>query len=177
MPLIRIRCPFEGSEISLSYVPGIEGKLITCPFCKQSAPFEKWVKGFPPPPPPPPPPSPEVGYVELLCTGQICQLELGKNVVGLRSVSSHADIEIPRIIGPRLISRNHMVIEVNNESGNYVYDAYLCKSEVNPTFVGNVQLQANVRTRLHDGDIIYMPYELLKIHFQNADHDSTVFQH
>lgn len=45
--VIQIKCPFDGTILSVRNQPGIESKNVTCPICKNSYPFHEYKRVTP----------------------------------------------------------------------------------------------------------------------------------
>ncbi len=188
--VIRIKCPWCSAVLSVRMQPGIESKSVNCPVCKHKSPFTQFrrveiaggvVKKHE---------SPVSGnadsesarrsvdtesdgstqlpswdnavdpYVEILTTGEVFPLRMGRNIIGRRSSASHANIQIST--SERMISREHIVIDVQTSFalGNK-YIVSLAKEQVNPTYVGQNLLGYRDAILLNNGDIIRLPGNMI----------------
>jgi len=166
--------------------PGIESKSVNCPVCKHKSPFTQFRRVeaggvVAKKPETPSGGNADVGatqrsaapegdgntqlpswdnavepFVEVLSTGEVFPLRMGRNIIGRRSSASHANIQIST--GDRMISREHIVIDVQASFalGNK-YIVSLAKEQVNPTYVGQNLLGYRDAILLNNGDIIRLP--------------------
>lgn len=190
--LIKIRCPFCSSTLSVAPVPGIESKSVTCPVCKRKSPFTDF-KQFESQEKPT---SYEgagisrnniiteqkeknnvgnnmVGQLCMLKSGATFPLKPGRNVVGRKATSSKATIQIPSGENKR-ISREHLIINANPMAGQgYMYTVSLFKDHVNPTLINGTELQPGEEMPLKHGTRIDLPD--LPLRFEIIDEEGTEF--
>lgn len=179
--IIKIKCPYCGSVLSVKNQAGIESKSVTCPICKQKSPFKDFKKvvdknndestqygidfgpGL----------NYTLGKLKVMPSGPSYQLEPGKNVIGRRATKSSADFQIP-VEGSKRLSREHLVIEIKKVQGKgFVHYASLCKEKANRTFIGSEQLEYGDCVVLNNGDIIKLPD--VNIKFEIPDEEGTEF--
>lgn len=192
MELIKIGCPNCGNVLGVKNISGIETKYVTCPICHFKAAFINFKRIGTPISSDDRTKYPDdkitgynnslstsnsgvnnvVGSLKVLNTGQVYQLKPGVNIVGRMAQGSEATIALPNV--SKKISRNHLVIEVNNVPGKgMVHYVSLCKSLVNLTSVGNSVLEFGDKIILNNGDIIHLPD--VEIRFELPDLEQTVF--
>ena len=191
--IIQIKCPFCGAELSLKNIPGIEGKKVTCPICKQTNSFAQYraaaegaggvqsahaqgsmpQNGFD---------SDEatqygpanftIGCLKLNGTGISYRLRPGKNEVGRKSSNSTVDFQIDTGENRRM-SRRHLVVDVVKEPHKgFVHYVSLCKENVNPTTVDGNPLHFGVdKVVLRHGAVIRLPDAELR--FELPDEEAT----
>lgn len=191
--IVKIKCPYCSSTLSVKNIPGIESKSVTCPICKQKTPFLKFKKvvdindeqtQYPD--------NDEktiyinddetetqintalnltLGRLRLQSSGQSFQLRPGRNVIGRKAAQSAADFQIA-VEGSKRLSREHLVIEVKKVPGKgFVHYASLYKPKINKTFIGNEQLEYGDCVVLNSGDIIKLPDVSVK--FEIIDSEET----
>lgn len=197
--LIQIKCPWCGAVLSVRNVPGIEGKGVTCPVCKQKSPFVQCKRVMPRNTVEKTdyprgerteyrsdertrlPEKTEVREQENLTIGSLIltpggkkfHLSPGRNVIGRKAQASTADIMIDTGEGRRM-SRKHIVIEVKRVPGKgFVHYISLYKEQCNPTFLGNDPIEYGDTIVLAHGDTITMPDAVLK--FEIADGEGTEY--
>lgn len=195
--IIQIKCPFDGTILSVRNQPGIERKNVTCPICKNSYPFRDYrrvmpgeqVRRGPTPPPMPgaggyggqddgghteiPQLNMIIGRVTVEGRGSSYQLKPGRNVIGRQAQRSQADFMIDTGES-RQMSREHIIIDVANEPGRgFVHRVSLFKERVNDTFVGKDKIFYGDRMVLNHGDMIRMPDAVLR--FELPEEDATQF--
>ena len=193
--IIKIKCPYCGSVLSVKNQAGIESMSVTCPICKQKSPFKDFKKvvdkvndestqypgdnektSYKT--------SSEgtdigtglnftLGKLRVMPSGPSFQLKPGKNIIGRRATQSSADFQIPMETSKRL-SREHLVIEVKKVPGKgFVHYASLCKQKTNKTLIGNEQLEYGDCMVLNQGDIIKLPD--VNVKFEIPDDEGTDF--
>lgn len=196
--LIYIKCPVDGTVLSLIKKIGIENSNIRCPKCGLSKHFslyervEKPVRKIQP--------SSgnrarneektcylspggktefigsvnnSIGIVRLVGSGVSYQLKAGRNVIGRKSLKSNADFQIEVNEG-RSMSREHLVIEVKKKpTGGFGHYVSLYKEQVNKTSIGKDQLHYGDCIVLKDGDLINLPDAVLR--FEIPDDERTIF--
>lgn len=190
--LIKIRCPFCSSTLSVAPVPGIEKKSVTCPVCKRKSPFTDF-KQFDTQEKPtsyegsgcttgktPEPSKPSaadntgnniIGQLCMLKGGATFPLKPGRNVIGRKADSSKATIQIPAGDSKR-ISREHLVINVSPVAGQgYMYSVSLFKDHVNKTLVNGAELQPGEELPLKHGCRIDLPD--MPLRFEIVDEEGT----
>lgn len=191
MNLIKIGCPNCGSVLSVPPQPNIESKNVTCPVCKNRAPFTSYkLKSAAPSgdatsygqrgSQPVKSGRTEIQYGKLnLNTGVISvpsmslayPLRKGRNVIGRKGAESSADFQIPA--ASKRMSREHLVIDVEfDKTVGYRHIASLYKEKVNDTFIGADKLEYGDRIVLTHGQTIKLPD--LDIRFTIPDSDGTV---
>ena len=193
--IIKIKCPYCGSVLSVKNQIGIESKSVTCPICKQKSPFMDFKKvidksndestQYPGDDEKTSyktssDPKTEIGSglnftlgkLKVLPSGPSFQLQPGKNIIGRRATHSSADFQIPTE-GSKRLSREHLVIEIKKVQGKgFVHYASLCKQKVNRTLIGNEPLEFGDCIVLNDGDIIKLPD--VNVKFEIPDDEATV---
>ena len=193
--IIKIKCPYCGSVLSVKNQTGIESKNVTCPICKQKSPFKDFKKvvdkvndestQYPG--------DDEktsyktssertdigtglnftLGKLRVMPSGPSFQLKPGKNIIGRRATQSSADFQIPMETSKRL-SREHLIIEVKKVPGKgFVHYASLCKQKTNKTLIGNEQLEYGDCVVLNHGDVIKLPD--VNVKFEIPDEEGTDF--
>lgn len=190
--IIQIKCPFDGTILSVKNQPGIENKTVTCPICKNSYPFKdykKVVPGMQQQAPAPgyggfnpgmhddgghtelPTMNQIIGRLNVRETGDVFQLRPGRNIIGRRAQQSQADFMIDTGAG-RQMSREHIIIDVKNvPAKGFVHYISLFKEKVNDTFVGNDRLYYGDCLVLAHGDMIKLPDATIK--FELPEEDAT----
>lgn len=191
--IIKIKCPFCGSVLSVKEQAGMESKSVTCPICKQKSPFttfksvvDKLQEEKTQYPgreehtsyridDSPTATGKGLNFALGRLTGGIMtnpyQLKSGKNIIGRQAAQSIADCQIPTAPSKRM-SREHLVIEVKREPGRgFVHYASLYKERVNATFVNNTLLEFGDRVVLNHGDVIKLPDATVK--FEIPDEEGT----
>lgn len=191
--VMKIKCPNCGAVLAVKIVAGIEGKQLTCPVCKEKAPFtafrpldnieseetqypgEKKAKGR----------NEEETQVRLnnscnYTLGQLnvigskglaYRLKTGKNIIGRQASASTADIQIPTG-GSRRLSREHLIIEIKKIPGKgFVHYVSLYKLQCNATFINDSKLEYGDCIILRHGDIIKLPD--ISIKFEIPDDEGT----
>lgn len=89
-------------------------------------------------------------------------LNVGKNIIGRKSTSSTATIQIEN--ESLRLSREHLVIDVKKtELSIYRYIATLYKENVNATFVNDEKLEYGDKILLKSGDVIKLPDVVIKL--------------
>lgn len=126
METITVVCPNCHSRLSVNDVPGIQDKLLTCPICKYKAKvsvyqigqagqggqgalddatqlpdfMQQGKKN-------------DVGQMKVVQTGQICELQIGTQVLGRLAQSGTADIQIGNDnYKDEYMSRRHVQLDV-----------------------------------------------------------------
>ena len=167
---ITIKCPNPecGREQSVDYSPRMEKLRATCQFCKKRYPFTEWIKGTPQVQVAPRqvqvfPPREKGARIIVQSTGESFQLKVGLNVLGRKSPTSKADIQIPNVTGSNKTSREHMVIIVDKRNGKLEFTASLYKEKAKLIFVGNEPVVYGQWKNLLPGDIISLPDETLRL--------------
>ena len=192
--IIKIKCPYCGSVLSVKNQIGIESKSVTCPICKQKSSFMDFKKvidqsndestQYPGDDEKTSyktssDPKTEIGSglnftmgrLKVLPSGPSFQLQPGKNIIGRRATHSSADFQIPTE-GSKRLSREHLVIEIKKVQGKgFVHYASLCKQKVNRTLIGNEPLEFGDCIVLNDGDIIKLPD--VNVKFEIPDDEAT----
>lgn len=179
-------------------MPGLETKSVSCPVCKQRAPFTQYKKIVVSDDQTQYPDSSRggsrssedthgnfgdpktrvdnkannsVGRLYVMPSGPSYQLKEGKNIVGRKASQSIADIQIP-MGESRKLSREHLVIEVKQVPGKGLqHYVSLSKQKVNKTCIGSVPLEYGDCVVLKHGDIIKLPD--VNVRFIIADSDET----
>ena len=164
METIQIKCPCCGAVLKVKMQPGIEGKSVTCPVCKQKSPFAAFGR-----------PSGQkdedktvypgevsanvnAGVLVKPGTGERFALKEGRNVIGRKSSVSSSDIQIPLPNEMKRMSKEHIVIDVKDVPGRgLVHYASLYKEKVNPTAVNGEPLAFGECVVLNDGDRLTLP--------------------
>lgn len=199
--LIQIKCPFDGAVLKVKNQPGIEGKNVTCPICKNTYPFTEFrrltpVKNTYQEDPDTELPGKEenthyknygqqdektkiqegsdiIGTLLNTGNGDKYDLRLGHNVVGRKASKSTATISIDTG-DKKAMSREHLVIDVKNVPGKgIVHYVSLAKEKVNKTYIGDEELQYGDCLVLNDGDLVRLPDATLK--FVILDPEGTDF--
>jgi len=192
--IIKIKCPYCSSVLSVRNQAGIESKSVTCPICKRKTPFFKFKKviDWNDDPTQYPednertvyressdePPT-EIGKAFNFCLGKLKVLPLGpsfllkpgRNVIGRKATQSAADFQISTGASKRL-SREHVVIDVKKVPGKgFVHYISLCKQKVNATFIDNGQLEFGDCVVLSNGNTIKLPD--VNVKFEINDEEET----
>ena len=195
--IIKIKCPYCGSVLSVKNQAGIETKNVTCPICKQKSPFKDFKNvvdknndektQYPG--------DDEktsyrtssdeggtdigsglnftLGKLRVIPSGPSFQLKPGKNIIGRRATQSTADFQIP-MEGSKRLSREHLVIEIKKVQGKgFVHYASLCKQKTNKTLIGSEQLEYGDCIVLNHGDVIKLPD--VNVKFEIPDEEGTEF--
>jgi hypothetical protein len=190
--IIKIKCPFDGAVLSVKNQPGIEGKSVTCPVCKNTYPFTQFrritsnVSSNDPDTEYPKvgesptfdekteisnPANYTLGKIAVIGSGQSYQLKPGRNIIGRKGQKSEANFQIDTA-EKHFMSREHIVIEVKKlPIKGYVHYVSLYKEKVNKTFIGNEPLLYGDCLVLHHGDLIKLPDATLR--FEIPDEDET----
>lgn len=190
--LIKIRCPFCSSTLSVAPVPGIESKSVTCPVCKRKSPFTDFKQPDTQEKPtdyegngsnssasntsghtPSAGGSNFAGQICLLKSGETFPLKPGRNVIGRKASSSKATVQIPTGESKR-VSREHLVINANSIPGQgYMYTISLFKEHVNKTLVNGTELLPGEELPLKHGCRIDLPD--VQLRFEIVDEEGTDF--
>jgi hypothetical protein len=182
--IIQIKCPFDGAVLSVKYQTGIETKNVTCPVCKNKYPFTKFKRVTPgasqgshtgggeeEPDTELPKENLILGRLRSMDSSLSFQLKPGRNVIGRKSASSTATLQIDTG-ADRKLSREHLVIEVKRvPAKGFVHYVSLYKERVNPTYIGDELLQYGDCVVLHHGDLVKLPD--LTLMFELPDEDAT----
>ena len=174
MEKIIVKCPNCGKILNIvDESLAQKGKVIKCPVCKVANPFENFKK-----------PKPKVteeedktclggdlGFEDRTClpeyqkatnighlwdeaTKMRYNLQVGINLIGRMTYQSAPAATVPIRTEDRGFSRRHLIIEVCKDADG-VFRYYVYNSEnKNPTTVNGVQLNANDKIILHNGDVI-----------------------
>ena len=183
---IKIKCPVCGAVLKVKNAPGIEGKQVSCPVCNKKLPFTAFTLVNEQPYTPSGDATQcafssggteqtrvagggdateinlsaaPVGVLHLEGTTCRYPLRVGRNVVGRKAESSHADFQIP--CQSRKNSREHLLIEVSAYHGQVTRIVSLYKQEVGTTHIGTSQLCYGDRVYLQIGDRIRLPEGVL----------------
>lgn len=194
--VIKICCPHCGAQLSVKNQPGIEGKNVTCPICKQKEPFLAYKRintavdpGTDLPggyggtggnsdatqignAPQAGTPQPLLGLLTVVSNGQTYTLHPGRNVIGRKAQASSANFQINTGEGRRM-SREHLVIDVQRVGNIYMHTASLYKERVNDTLVNSEKIIYGDGIILKNGDIIHLPDADVK--FSITDNEGTTF--
>ena len=182
--VIKIRCPHCGAQLSVKNQPGIEGKSVTCPICKQKSPFTAFRKISMAPQSDPGTDLPgqganggggdttqydgrnsgaaaqrgaaAVGKLVVKSTGQSFILKPGRNIIGRRAQASSANFQIETGEGRRM-SREHLVIDVRVVGNQTLFIASLYKEHVNATSVDQETMAYGDEVILKPGCVIHLP--------------------
>lgn len=167
-----IYCPKCGTALQITgnaNPANMQGKALTCPKCKNKAPFSsykvnkdtkdepnttttKYGETIP-------------GATKVLAPGLIVipslnlefNLKVGNNIIGRKAQSSSANFQIP--CPEKLMSRDHILIEVRkNETTGYEHKLSLNKEHSNATYIGETLLEYGDKIILKDGDTIRLPF-------------------
>ena len=193
--IIKIKCPYCGTVLSVKNQSGITSKSVTCPVCKQKSPFTDFKKvidkdndeqtqypdendkksSYKASSDPGTDISSglnfTLGKLRVLPSGPSFQLRLGKNIIGRNASNSSADFQIP-VESSKRLSREHLIIEIKKVQGKgFVHYASLCKQKVNKTLIGNELLEFGDCIVLNDGDIIKLPD--INVKFEIPDEEGT----
>lgn len=174
--VIRIKCPFCGSVLKVKRMPGMEGKKVNCPVCKNKTPFTDFQTV-----PQSKPAEPEryyepatrktaaVGWLRMP-DGRAAVLHEGKNIVGRKtSKPSEADILVDTN-GNKQMSRCHLCIDVTNDPvRGFMHSLSLFKEMVNDTFVDEIPVYFGDHIPLRSGNVIKVPGAELKFEIPEAD--------
>ncbi len=173
--ITRIRCPLCSSILRVKLVGDLSNKKLTCPTCKSSMLLDKFIllqtnerkerteyndinnvepkktrceehkssKSI-------------LGKLKLGSCNMEFKLKDGRNIIGRQASSSSASIQIPTNNSLRM-SREHLIINVQETAMGYQYVVSLYKENVNATFVNNELLEFGDSIILKDQDIIKLP--------------------
>lgn len=179
--IIRIKCPRDGSVLTVRRVEGIESKYVTCPICKTKMRFGDFkivtsgesdntqyggsddhtqyggsddhtqYGGAKQTPS-----QQSIGRLTVKETGRSYQLRPGVNIIGRWASKSAATIQLE--CPSRRMSREHLVVEVKRlPHEGYVHYARLYKSGVNATFINGLELAEGDVIILRHGNVIGLP--------------------
>lgn len=193
--ILKIKCPFCGSKLSVKNIQGIEKKYVTCPVCKNKYLFTQYKiinnkvnRGYNDP------------YMEHLGTSELTipfrgvqseniisnkkdqmigrlhlvgtnvyfQLKNGTNIIGRHSKSPNADFLIDTG-NKRLMSRQHLRIDVVSVNGCIIHRLSLFKPNVNKTSLNNQEIVYGDCLILSEGDVINLPDATLKFEMQDNE--------
>lgn len=102
------------------------------------------------------------GELYDVLTHQPFSLNMGPNIVGRRSNTSNAHIQIDTR-GSKKMSRQHLLINVRTDPmGNIIHECSLYKPNCNDTFINGIRLRYGDRIILKNGCDIKMPDALLR---------------
>jgi len=165
MEIIKIKCPWCNAVLSVRDNPANAGKIVTCPVCKKASSFSDFKivnqenieectqYGFVTPAET----QLTIGNIISQIDGRSYQLGFGRNVIGRKASNSTANIQI-ETIGSKRMSREHIVIEVNNIAQKGItHLASLAKDKVNETYVSGQRLTFGDCIVLKHGDRIELP--------------------
>ena len=172
METIKIKCPNCGAILTVADSPANEGKSVKCPVCKMTNPFTSFksvqlkvteedrtsLSGNLGPEDrtclPDYQKSENIGYLWDDTAKMRYNLQEGINLIGRMTYQSIPVATVPVKTEDRGFSRKHMNIEVV-KGADGVFRYYVCNAEnKNPTTVNGVQLIANDKIILHNGDVI-----------------------
>lgn len=171
MEPIKIQCPHCKSVLSVKNPESLEGKMLTCPACKQQQPFANYPKVILRQPAPAEDDThfnkeetlqekktSNRGHLEH--AGVSYELHKGATVVGRKSPTSKAGIQIdlsdesPEI--GNTMSRAHVQITMQQGQSGYLHYLQSLPDAKNDTLVNGQLLQKGDIIKLNDGDIITM---------------------
>lgn len=189
--IIQIKCPFCGAVLSVRNQAGIETKNVTCPICSHKNPFSSFRKTAASPQASEthteypgmagrheeytatemPAMNNSIGRLMASGSGQTYQLKAGRNIIGRKWAKSTADFPI-ETGDDHTMSREHLVVEVRYVAGKgMMHYASLFKHQINPTFIGELQLEFGDKVILNNGDTLRLPGTTLR--FEIPDEDAT----
>lgn len=177
--IIKVRCPWCSKVLRIKEPETTVGKSITCPVCKQKNPLASFARveeahssstdgktqlltpG-----------NNRIGILRHLPYGHEYPLKCGRNVIGRKSETSKADIQLP-LDDNLYISREHIVIDVvYNPLSGYQHLISLYKEKVNDTYLGKEKLTPGDQLILSDGLVITLPNDT-QLRFEIPDGDKT----
>ncbi len=176
--VIRIRCPRCSSVLKAKSQEGNDEKVVNCPICNKKSLFKEFLVVTEPPTRNTTASTEEhtviertrnelIGMLSLQGTAYRFSLRKGENVVGRKSPTSDADIQLP--CTSRRLSRKQVVIKVEEvASKGWMHYISLYKREVNATYVGSEALQVDDAVVLKDGDVIKLPDCELQFHIKRT---------
>lgn len=194
---LKIKCPNCGALLKIVYKKELETKKVKCPVCHTASPFTEYKKvddevvqsvhsahddnethypggdnGV----------NTVYGGVNngvigalIMPNGLVLPLKSGKNVIGRDAKTSNATIKIPGSAEIKMLSREHIIIDVNHTPGSgFVHQASLYKIEVNETKINGNTLNYADSVILSEGSKIELPGIVLTFVF--PDEEKTQFQ-
>ena len=182
METLDVKCPWCSATLRIRKTPGMDGKNITCPNCKNTNHFSKFKLVVPIEESETQLPSPDgglpqakenllIGRLIIPLTGSSYQLLPGKNIIGRKASASTANFRIEAGDNKRM-SREHLIIEVGRvPSMGYTHLVSLYKEKVNKTFINSTELLWGDTLILQHGDVIKLPD--VDIRFELPDEDAT----
>ncbi len=177
--ILKIGCPVCGSILTVKNQSGIESRSVTCPVCKKRSPFVSFKRiNDTEDDEPTQYPHMEDDKQEgenytigrLIADSVPYQLQPGKNIIGRKAEGSGAHVQIP--CTSKRMSREHLVIEIKKVPGKgSVHYVSLNKAQVNPTYIGSMQLEYGDKLILKHNDIIRLPD--MEVRFEIPDEEGT----
>ena len=173
METMKIKCPNCGAILTVADSPANVGKSVKCPVCKMANPFTSFKSVKPKVTEeedrtslggnlgsedrtclPDYQKSENIGYLWDDTAKMRYNLQEGINLIGRMTYQSVPEATVPVKTEDRGFSRKHMNIDVvKGADGVFRYYVYNAENK-NPTTVNGVQLIANDKIILHNGDVI-----------------------
>lgn len=190
---VHIKCPHCGALLAIMKFAGIENKMVTCPVCKEKAPYNQYREMAAPSQterthyPEEKTETDETEIDSQTVGGRnnvvgclkwmqqpsfVAHLKPGRNVIGRKASASSATVQVP-VVGERRMSREHLVIDVKKVPGKgWVHGASLYKEKVNATFVNDEKLEFGDCIVLKHRDLLKLPDATFL--FEIPDEDETL---
>ena len=167
--LVIITCPKCGKHLALKREPAHPDSLVRCLACSESTPYSKFSLAQLAVEPAPVILTPSLRL--LSPSERVFDLKIGRNIIGRNAATSKADIKIDTA-DLRHISREHAIVDVEEESGKYTCYFSLYKKESNDTYVLDKKVVYGDKVCLNHGDILRFPDNVTMI-FDMTDKDGT----
>ncbi len=174
--LIILECPKCGKYFALKREPAVADVRVRCLACHAFTPYSHLipvmgnVQSVPDEDDVKPKQEHLVPVLRLISPkSRTYYLKTGRNVIGRYAISSTADIQIDT--GPlKHISREHAIIEVTEENGEYMCYFSLYKKEINDTYVSDKKVLYGNSVCLVEGDTLKLPDNtVLKYELEEED--------
>ncbi len=155
---IKVQCPH--CKVILAVPRTLEGQDIVCPKCKKGSSFAECKRlyddtmasvnrtvlssGVIDRP----------GFLRDMYSGQSYMLQEGENIIGRMTYREPPKATVPIVTGDMGFSRAHLIIRVVKAPDGYYHAFAYNASNMNPTMINGVRLEAEDQIGLKDGDII-----------------------
>lgn len=162
---IKIVCPQCKSALSVSKLPGIEQKVLTCPICKYKATIGSYLNNSLRVQVPSCDAPTEVGDVPtvkktatsevpvcLKVNGMTYPLKVGSNSIGRKATTGTADIQIA---GDKYMSRSQGIFYVERTINGFIYK-YQELGAANHSVISGVVLEDGDVVAVKVGDVLLM---------------------